>query len=233
MSDSIVSYRLEQRVAIVTLDDGKVNALGHPLLDALDAALDRAEQEARAVVLVGRPGRFSAGFDLRELTAGPEQAVALFEKGATLYQRLYGFPKPVVAACTGHAVAGGALLLLCADVRVGADGPFQVGLNEVAIGLVLPRLAIELATARLDPRRLTEATVLGALFDPAEAAAVGYLDRVVPAEGLIDAALAEAARLGTLPSPALSATKRAVRAGTLERMVQDLQSELAVLMPAR
>lgn len=232
MSDSIVSYRLEQRVAIITLDDGKVNALGHPLLDALDAALDQAEAEARAVVLVGRPGRFSAGFDLRVLTSGPEQAIALFEKGAALYQRLYGFPKPVVAACSGHAVAGGALLLLCADVRVGASGPYQVGLNEVAIGMVLPRLAIELAAARLDPRRLTEATVLGRLFDPEEAVAVGYLDEVVPGDALLEAAITSAARLGTLPSPALAATKRAVRAGTLARMVQDLRAELAVLMPS-
>ncbi|MCB9535650.1 MAG: crotonase/enoyl-CoA hydratase family protein [Myxococcales bacterium] len=233
MSDSIVSYRLEDRVAVVTFDDGKVNALGHALLDGVGAALDRAEEEARAVVLVGRPGRFSAGFDLKELTSGPERAVALFEKGAMLYQRLYGFPKPVVAACTGHAVAGGALLLLSADLRVGAEGDFQLGLNEVAIGLTLPRLAIELATARLDPRRLTEATVLGQVFGPAEAVAVGYLDRVVPGDALRATAIAEAARLGTLPSPALAATKRAVRAGTLERMVQDLRAELAVLMPAR
>src|SRR5713101_2236105 len=138
MSDEIVRYRLEEKVAVIEMDDGKVNAISHSVIEALD----RAEREAKAIVLSGRAGRFSGGFDLGVMRGGAEQARALVGKGAELALRLYGFSLPVVIACTGHAIAMGAVLLLSGDTRLGAEGDFKIGLNEVSIGLALPPFAM-------------------------------------------------------------------------------------------
>ncbi len=128
-----VTLQIDGGVAVVTIDDGKANALSHDVLGALETAFDDVEaSDARALVLAGRPGRFSAGFDLSVMTAGPAQARDLLGRGARLGLRLYEFPVPVVFAVTGHALAMGGILLCCADVRIGADGPFKLGLPEVA-----------------------------------------------------------------------------------------------------
>ena len=122
-----MTYQLDGHVAVLTFDDGKANALSHQALDALEAALDRAEADpdARAILLAGRPGRFSAGFDLATMTAGVEEMRWLVGAGANLIARLLLEPLPVVAACTGHALAAGALLLLACDQRIGASWRIQ------------------------------------------------------------------------------------------------------------
>lgn len=213
-------YELRDGVALLTMDDGKANALGHEMLGALSEALNRAEREASAVVIAGRAGRFSAGFDLRVMTSGTEEARALVTEGAKLLLRVYGLGLPVVAACTGHAMAAGALLLLAADTRLGADGDFKLGLNEVSLGMLTPLFGRELARARLDPRRLTESLLQGRIYSPAEAVEVGYLDAVAPAEGLLGEALARAGRLAALPRAAYASTKAAVRDASL-RLIRD------------
>src|ERR1700722_11988958 len=109
---SHVNFELREKVAVVTMDDGKANALGYALMDGVDEALARAEQEAAAVVLVGRPGRFSAGFDLAEMMGGAAKVHAMITRGADFLLGLYALPMPIVVACTGHALAGGALLVL-------------------------------------------------------------------------------------------------------------------------
>ena len=175
MSD-VVTYEFEGDVAVVRIDDGKANALSPDVVAALDEAVGLAETEARALMLIGRPGRFSAGFDLTHMQASVESAQSLVAAGARLAMRLYGLGIPTVAF-SGHAVAMGALLLLACDTRLGAAGEFRIGLNEVAIGLGLPVFGVELARDRLDPRRFTEATVQAQLYDPDGAAEVGYFDR--------------------------------------------------------
>ena len=214
MSDSIVRYQQTGKVAIVTMDDGKANALSEPMITQVLAALDRAEAEAGAVVLTGRADRFCAGFDLRVMMSSPEAAIALLRHGSTLLMRLFELPLPLVIASTGHALAGGALVVLTGDVRFGADGPYKLGLNEVAIGLPVPALAMELARARLVPTELTRATLLAQIYTPAEGVAAGYLDRVVPGADLLAAATAEATRLSALSRPAYAATKTRLRGAT-------------------
>jgi enoyl-CoA hydratase len=226
MSTPLVSFELSDEVAVIRMDDGKANALGPEMLDALDAAFDRAEREAKAVVLTGRPGRFCAGFDLKHMMAGPERARALVVRGADVLLRAYAHPQPLVVACTGHALAGGALVVLCGDVRIGAAGEFKIGLNEVAIGLPLPILAIELARDRLDPRRLTEATLLARQYDPEAAREAGYLDEVVPAEQLMARALDEARRLAQLGSSPFSASKRALRRDSIRHIRETLDENI-------
>ncbi len=237
MSDSSTSplptYRREGDVAVVTLDDGKANVISTAVIDALHGHLDRLESEgARALVLVGRPGRFSAGFDLSEMTAGVESMRALVVHGARWLMRLYGLGVPTVAACTGHALAAGALPLLSCDVRVGADVPAKIGLNEVAIGMALPKFAVELARERVPHHELGAATLGARIYDPAGAVAAGYLDRVVPEAELLGTALAEAERLAGLRTGAYALTKLNLRQAMIADQLATVQADLdSVGMP--
>jgi enoyl-CoA hydratase len=226
MSESVVSYELEESLAIVRIDDGKANALSPGLVGAVDEALDRAEKEARCLVIAGRPGRFSAGFDLGVMQQGGDAVRVMVGAGAELAVRLYGFPIPVVMACTGHALAMGAVLLLTADTRLGAEGEFKLGLNEVAIGMTLPVFAVELARDRLSPRYATRAVLEAEMYTPATAVEAGFLDRVVASEALLDEARAEGQRLSQLDPRAHYKTKLALRGGTIGRVRESLSDLL-------
>jgi enoyl-CoA hydratase len=203
-------------LAVVRMDDGKANAISFAMLEALGAALDAAEKEARAVVLLGRPGRFSGGFDLAVMDGGGEAVVRLVSAGGRLALRLYELPLPVVIGCTGHALAMGAVLLCAADLRIGAAGDAKIGLNEVAIGLALPVFASELARERLSKRHLQRATALAEIYDPAGAVDAGFLDRAVPPDQVEAVALEAAATFAALPAQAHALTKRALRRPALE-----------------
>lgn len=229
MTADPVRYELRETIALVTLDDGKANAVSPALIAAAHAALDRAEREARAVVLTGRPGRFSAGFDLSVMTGGVEGMRALVQSGAELALRLYAHPRPLVIACSGHALAAGAVFLCAADLRLGAQGPFKIGLNEVAIQLPLPFFAMELARARLTPRWFTRSVTQAHIQDPAGACEAGFLDEVVAPEALLDTALQRAAQLAALPDPAFPLTKQRERGPTIERIRATLVEDIARL----
>jgi enoyl-CoA hydratase len=226
---SNLTYSLDGDVALITMDDGKANALSHAAIEALHEALDRAEKEARAVVLAGRPGLFCAGFDLGPMTEGPDSARALVKAGSELNMRVILHPQPVVAACTGHALAAGSLFLLSVDTRIGAQGKFKIGLNEVAIGLRLPIFAAELAHDRLCERHIIGATVEARLYNPDRACEVGFLDRVVPAEDTVATAMDEARTLSKLNLKALAETKRVVRGPMVEHVKATLDDDLANL----
>lgn len=229
MTQGPVGYSLDGNIATVTMDDGKANALSDAMIDALLAALDRAEREAAAVVLTGRKDRFCAGFDLRVMMAGAASATTLLKRGATLLLKLYGSPLPVVMACTGHAVAGGALVLLTGDVRVGGRGAFKLGLNEVSIGMPVPVLAMELARDRLDPKELGAATLESRIYAPDDALKAGYLDVVVPEEELAARARSEAQRLSGLARGAYAATKQRLRGKTIRHIQDTFDADIAQL----
>jgi enoyl-CoA hydratase len=223
----ILRYELRDSVALLHFDDGRANVASHASIAAIDAALSRAEKEAGAAVLIGRPGRFSAGFDLSVINQGAEASRALVTAGGELLVRIVESEVPLVAACSGHALAMGALLLLAADYRVGASGDFKLGLNEVAIKLTLPIVALELAQARLAREQLTRATTLAEVFDPEGALAAGYLDRVVAPDRLELEALAMASRLAQLSPSAYRATKRKLRGALVERIRTTLKQDMA------
>lgn len=226
----LVSYTLENNVAVVQMDDGKANALSRPMIDALGAALARAEQEAGAMVLAGRPNRFCAGFDLRVMMSGPDAAKELLRAGADLLMRLYGASIPLVIACTGHALAGGALVVLTGDYRIGTTGAFNIGLNEVAIGMPVPLLAMELARDRLQPTELGRATLLAQIYDPDAAVRAGYLDAVTSADAVLEQARTEATRLAAFSRMAFRATKKRLRGTTITHITSSLDTDMADLM---
>lgn len=208
----MVDYTQQGAVAVLSLDDGKANAISHDVINGLQAGLDRSETEAKAVVLAGRPGMFSGGFDLKEIAKGPDAALALVGKGAHLLCRLFSFPQPVVVACTGHAIAAGAFILLASDTRFGVPGDFRIGLNETAIGMTLPVFGVELSKARLSKRHLNAAFIQSELYDPDSARDAGFLDHVVPADTVLDTAVAAAEQLAELPGAAYAANKQLIRA---------------------
>ena len=223
-----VSLDVADDVAVIRIDDGKANALGHATMDAINQALDDAA-DAKAVVLFGREGKFSAGFDLAVMKEGPEAAQAMVKKGAELCLRLYGFPAPVLAGSDGHALAAGALVLLSCDVRIATDTPGRIGLPETTIGMPLPVFATELARDRLSRRHFTAATLLGTTYAPAEALDVGFLDRVVPAAEMESTVLDRARELADALSPSGFAK---TRINTRQAMIDLVRSTLDADMAA-
>ena len=214
----LIDYQLEDGIATLTLNNGKVNAISPDVVAAFNAALDRAEQDRAVVVITGQPGILSAGYDLKVMTSSAQNAISLVTQGSTLARRLLSHPFPVVVACPGHAVAKGAFLLLSADYRIGVQGPFQIGLNEVQIGMTMHHAGIELARDRLR-RSAFQRSVIGAeMFDPQGALEAGFLDKVVAVEQLREETLAVAVRLKKLNMNAHGKTKLKARKAFLEAL---------------
>ena len=217
------------RVAVLTFDDGKVNAFSQHMTDTLSEALDRAEadQETAAIVLAGRAGQFSAGFDLDVMMIGGPARDRLIRSGWEVIRRVYTLPLPVVIACTGNAVALGAALLLIGDVRLGAEGDYKIGFNEAAIGLPLPGVLLMLAGERLSEDAYEQATAGARMHTPQEALAAGFLQRVLPSSQLLDSAIAEADDLAHRPR--FRQMKEARLAQATARIDKQLQDDLAVM----
>ncbi|HZP12689.1 MAG TPA: crotonase/enoyl-CoA hydratase family protein [Nevskiaceae bacterium] len=221
---SLCTYQHENGVATIAMDDGKVNALSPAMQGEINAAIDRAEADKAIIILTGRTGVFSGGFDLKVLRGGGD-AMGMLKGGFELAARLLTYPRPVIGACNGHAIAMGAFLMQSVDYRLGVDGAFKIVANEVAIGLVLPHPAIELLRARLHPAHYQRAMLLSEMYTPADAVAAGFLDRVVPEAQLMDEARKLAADFGKLDRAAHKGTKERVRGPLAKTIREMLKSE--------
>jgi len=214
----LIAYHLEDGIATLTLNNGKVNAISPDVITAFNTALDQAVADRAVVIITGQPGILSGGYDLKVMTAGPKEAVSLVTAGSTLARRLLAHPFPIIVACPGHAVAKGAFILLSADYRIGVDGPFSIGLNEVQIGMTMHHAGIELARDRLRRSAFHRSVINGEMFDPQSAVDSGFLDKVVSAEELQGAALAAARQLKKINMTAHKNTKLKVRKALLETL---------------
>lgn len=224
MSD-LVSYELDNGIATVTLNNGKVNAVSPDVIAELNACLDRSEADEAIVILTGQPGILSAGYDLKVMTSSPENAIALVAAGSTLARRMLAHPLPIIVACPGHAVAKGAFLLLSADYRIGVGGPFRIGLNEVEIGMTMHHVGIELARDRLRKSFLNRSVINAEMFDPQQALAAGFLDAVVAPEELMPTARAVAQDMKRLNLAAHAKTKVKLRAGLLQTLDAAIEAD--------
>jgi len=228
MTEQHVTLERLENVLVVHLDDGKANALSSAMINSITDAIDQAEADDTigAVVLHGRPGKFSAGFDLSVMRGGDISAVVgLVSDGGDLVRRIYGSSVPVVAACTGHALAAGALILLACDLRIGADIDCKIGLNEVAIGMVLPNWALTIAQDRLSRRHLQLAVATAVVTDGQGAVQAGFLDAAVPEGDVLSSAIAHAQQFATLSGRAYAGTVLALRGHVLETMAAQLTSD--------
>jgi enoyl-CoA hydratase len=224
MSD-LVTYALDRGVATIRMDDGKANALSISMLSALHSAFGQAEDDGAIVVLTGREGTFSGGFHLPTLRgSGPDRGKML-RSGFDLAVRILTFPMPVVIACPGNAVAQAAILLLCADERIGATGPYKITMNEVLIGLIVARSMIEIGRYRLTPSQLHRTFALAEVYSPEAAVHAGFLDRVVPAGDVLAVAQDTAQRFTSFDRKAHAATKARLREDMLSRLRASIEKE--------
>lgn len=221
-----VHYSLEDGVAIIRIDDGKRNALAPPVLKELYAALDRAEADDATVILTGREGVFSAGFDLKVMGRGGTAALGMLRAGYSLTARVLSFPRPVIVACNGHSFAMGVFLMLSADHVIGSHGNFRISANEVAIGLTMPRVGAAMLEHRLAPAACQRAIMLSHEFDPDGALQAGLFDELVTTEELAERAVSLANQLKTLDAHAHKATKRRVRKPLIRRIRRSIPLDL-------
>ena len=208
---NLAEFREDESYCLIRMDDGKANALSFEMLAQLEKALDQAAQAGKVVIICGRPGKFSAGFDLSVMNQGGEAMLQLLQSGASLSRRLIDFDTPVILGVSGHALAMGALLLLSADYRIGIHGSYKIGLNEVAIGMTLPWFGVELARHRLAKTHLNKAVGLAQVYDAEAAVTAGYLDEAVAEDQLMSRATSLAEQLSALDMTAHRQTKARVR----------------------
>ena len=218
MSESVVSYKFENGIATITMNDGGKNLISPTMIQELNKALDQAEKDGAVVIITGQEGIFSAGFDLKILKSGAKNTYDMLIGGFQLSARLLTFPLPTIIACNGHAIAMGVFLLLSADYRIGSAGQFKIMANEVAIGLTLPYSAIEICRQRLNPAHFERATLLSECYDPASAVAAGFMDEVVTNDKLMATALQKAESYTKLDLKAHRESKLRVRKHTNNNM---------------
>jgi enoyl-CoA hydratase len=220
---------LEDAVARITLDDGKANVMSVPFFERLTEALDNAERDnARLVVFAGRPGMFSGGLDLKLMpTLSAAELGTLSREFARTMLRIYTFPAPTVAALTGHAIAGGAIMALACDTRIGADGPFRFQVNEVAIGIPVPSWMALIAISGIPHRSRTEAILHARAYSPREALDRGIL-HVLAEHGrdVVELAVESCRHLSMLAPTAYAETKRRMRAADVARVLALLEDEI-------
>jgi enoyl-CoA hydratase len=214
----LVAYSLEDGIATLTLNNGKVNAFSHELIAQFNSALDRAQADAAVVIVTGQPGILSGGYDLKVMMSGPQNAIDLVAAGSALARRMLAHPQPIIVACPGHAVAKGAFVLLSADYRIGVEGPFTIGLNEVKIGMTMHHVGIAIAQDRLTKPAFQRAVINAEMFSPQSAVAAGFLDLVVAPEHLMATARDAAQQMKKLNMTAHKNTKLKVRKVLLETL---------------
>ena len=224
----IAHYERTDGISTISLDDGKANVISPTMIAAVNGALDQAEADGTVVILAGRRRIFSAGFDLQVLGRLDDEAAGMLRGGFELAARILAFPAPVVIACTGHALAMGSFLLCAADYRVGADGEYKIGANEVAIGLTMPLPALSILQHRLSPALHTRAIALAEIFTPTAACGVGFLDHVVTPERVLEEARTVAERLDTLDRKAYVGTKNRMRSAALDEIRSGIDADFPV-----
>ena len=221
-----LTYEKIEEISLIRLDDGKANAMGPEMIKELNGAMDKAEEESRALLITGRPGLLSGGFDLTIIRSGDNDAIrSMVKSGAKLLMRIYGFPKPIVMATSGHGVALGGFLLLAADYRFGASGDFKIGLNEVAIGMTLPPFALMLAKARIANQFLTNSAINANMFNPETAKLAGFLDEVSNPSELLSNSIDKTKELATLDLSAFKQTKNDFRSADIQRILANLEAQ--------
>ncbi|MGJ8743693.1 crotonase/enoyl-CoA hydratase family protein [Polaribacter sp.] len=230
--NQVVSYTSQENYAIITIKNGKANAISHDVVDGLNAGLNKAEQEKKVVILTGQTGIFSAGFDLKLMTKSPEDAKELVTKGSQLSLRMLSFPQPIIIACSGHAIAKGAFLLLSSDYRIGAEGDYKIGLNEVMIGMTMHNAGITIAKSRLSEVYLNRSVNNAEIYNPKDAVKAGFLDLIVSENQVLPTAIKVAEMFSKLNKKAHAETKLKVRKQHLvaleNAIAMDLKSDISI-----
>lgn len=225
----LVSLKTENQISLITMNDGKANAMSVEMLEGLNKALDDAEPFAGPVILSGRDNILSGGFDLGVFKSGDNtEILKMLTLGAELSYRMLSYPAPIIAACTGHAVAMGMFLLLCCDYRVGARGNSKFAANEVAIGLTVPYFAIEVIKQRIINKHRSKAVGLAHFFDIDEALEAGFVDEIANPDQVLSAATSKAKEFLKLDLRAHTSSKLRLREPTLASLRDAIDKDIDV-----
>lgn len=225
--NEFVTYQSAENYAIITIHNGKANAISHEVIDGINAGLDKASQVNKVVIITGQNGIFSAGFDLKVMTKSPESAKELVTKGSQLSLKMLSFPQPIIIACSGHAIAKGAFLLLSSDYRIGVEGNFKIGFNEVQIGMTMHHAGIAIAKARLSEVYLNRSVNNAEIYNPKQAVTAGFLDVIVLENQLLPTAIKVAEMFAKLNKKAHAETKLKVRKQYLKDIEKAITLDLS------
>ncbi|MCX7552817.1 crotonase/enoyl-CoA hydratase family protein [Marinicella sp. S1101] len=221
----LVTYSINNGIATITMDDGKSNVASPDFLDQLNAALDAAEKANAIVILTGRAEVFCAGFDLRVLRTGVNNAFKMLMGGFWLVHRMMSYPRPVIIACNGHAIALGVFILLTGDYRVGAEGDYKLVANEVQNGLTMPHCALALCQHRVNPSHLSRAMLLSEVFTPQAAIEAGFLDLTVSHDQVMPTAQKLAEKYAQLDDTAHQESKLRMRRSFLRQLKRAIKAD--------
>jgi len=211
-------------VSIITLDDGKVNVFSPDMIEQLNIILDKVPEDKGSILIQGKEGMFSAGFDLKVMQGGDTEAMSKMAAGGfKLLARVFSFPRPVVVACSGHAIALGAFLLCCGDYRVGVKGEYIVQANEVRNNMSIPTPILEISKSRISKAHWYRAILNAEAYNIEDSIEAGYLDEVVEATNLSNRAMEVANDLATLDHPHYKMTKELDQKATLDKILSSIQ----------
>ena len=203
-----ITLKSDGDVSIIQMDDGKVNVFSPDMIKQFSDILDQVPSNKGSVLIVGREGMFSAGFDLKVMMSSPENAAAMVKSGFRLLMKVFTFPRPIVAACSGHAIALGAFLLCSCDYRLGVKGDFKIGANELRNNMIVPTPILELAKFKLTKPHKQRALLNAEMYSIEDAIAPGFLDEVAEPDKLMELAMIKAKDLATLAHPQYHQTKK-------------------------
>jgi enoyl-CoA hydratase len=228
MTDPLATLTQQDDISIITLDDGKANVFSEEMTQAINDCLDQVPTESGSLIITGRPGMFSAGFDLKIISAGDMQATMdMSLSGFKLLSRLFSFPRPILAACSGHGIALGTFLLCCCDYRIGVKGDFMIGANEMRTNMVIPIPILELISHRVSASHKYRAILGAEMYSIENGIGAGLIDEVVDPENLMETAMLKAKDLATMGHPSYSLTKELLIREPLQKIndaISDIES---------
>lgn len=212
MTDPIATLTQDNDISIIKLDDGKANAFSYDMLTQVNELLAKVPRDSGALVITGRDGLFSGGFDLKTLAAGDmEKITKMVHLGYRLLLELYSFDRPIIAAVSGHSIALGLFVTCSADYRVAIDGKYICQANEVRNNMDIPTQIMEILKARVNKNYFYPAVFHSDAYSVQDSIEVGFIDEVVPQTEFMDRVMEKAKELATLPHPFYANTKKSAQ----------------------
>ena len=233
--EKLATLESKDDVSIITIDDGKANVFSKNMIDAFNECLDNVPSDKGSLIITGREGMFSAGFDLKVISSGDIEKIRdMTLNGFKLLARIFSFPRPVLAACSGHGIALGTFLLCCCDYRIGIKGEYMVGANEMRTNMVIPTPILELIKFRVTQSYKYRAVLGGEMFALEDATKTGIIDEITESNNLMNTAMEKAKDLSTMGNPSYSLTKELFIAEPLKKIndaIDNLGSDPKPVIP--
>jgi len=224
MTAEIATLSQENNVSIIRLDDGKANAFSHEMLTRFNELLAEVPRDSGSLIITGREGLFSGGFDLKTLATGDMEKIRkMVILGYKTLLDLYGFDRPLIAAVTGHSIALGLFVTCCADYRIAIDGQYICQANEVRNNMDIPTQIMEILKARVNKNYFYPAVYHSDAYSMKDSIAVGYIDEVVSEDNFMERVMQKAEELSSLPHPFYANTKHFAQGDVIQKITDAIE----------